>query len=162
MAPRFRPVALRPRLSAGLPSVPDGPHGRFDTPKKFYSDLNMPNRGNRNKRGGSRNSLLATPLGRKGAHSVKDMLARRSPVLTRVTYQAARQSLLRDWMKAHLPEDVSAKITGIVERQSTLVLFAESAAWSARLRYAVLDIEARLRAEHPQITDIKVRVLPRS
>jgi hypothetical protein len=90
------------------------------------------------------------------------MLARRSPVLTRVTDQAARQSLLRDWMKAHLPEDVSAKITGIVERQSTLVLFAESAAWSARLRYAVLDIEARLRAEHPQITDIKVRVLPRS
>jgi hypothetical protein len=122
----------------------------------------MPNRGNRNKRGGSRNSLLATPLSRKGAHSVKDMLARRSPLLTRVTDQAARQALLRDWLNAHLPKDVSAKISGIVERETTLVIFAESAAWSARLRYAVLDIEAKLHAEHPGITDIKVRVLPRS
>jgi hypothetical protein len=90
------------------------------------------------------------------------MLARQSPMLTRVTDQAARQALLRDWMKAHLPEDISGKISGIVERESTLVLFAESAAWSARLRYAVLDIEARLRADHPGITAIKVRVLPRS
>jgi hypothetical protein len=132
------------------------------TPKKFYSESNMHNRGNRNKRGGSRNSLLATPFGPRGTHSVKDMLARQSPMLTRVTDQAARQALLRDWMKAHLPEDISGKISGIVERESTLVLFAESAAWSARLRYAVLDIEARLRADHPGITAIKVRVLPRS
>ena len=161
MAPRFRPVALRPHLSAGLPGTVWALRAG-SVPKKFYSDSNMPNRGNRNKRGGSRNSLLATPKGPRGAHSVKDMLARRSPLLTRVTDQAVRQAQFRDWLNAHLPEDVSAKISGIVERESTLVLFAESAAWSARLRYAVLDIETRLREEHPAITAIKVRVLPRS
>jgi hypothetical protein len=129
--------------------------------KLCYSDSTMPNRGKRNKRDGSRNSLLATSISLRRAHSVKDMLARRSPVLTRVTDQAARQAVLRDWMKTHLPEYLAGKISGIVERENTLVLFAESAAWSARLRYAVQEIEAQLRAEHPAITAIRVRVLPR-
>ncbi|HEY4210533.1 MAG TPA: hypothetical protein VGM84_03540 [Steroidobacteraceae bacterium] len=53
------------------------------------------------------------------------------------------------------------KISGIVERDGTVVLFAESAAWSARLRYAVQEIEPRLREAHPNITAVKVRVLPR-
>jgi hypothetical protein len=42
------------------------------------------------------------------------------------------------------------------------VLFADSAAWSARLRYAVQEIEGALRERHPAIAEIKVRVLPRS
>ncbi len=54
------------------------------------------------------------------------------------------------------------KLSGIVEREGALVLFAESAAWSARLRYAVQEIEAPLRAAHPEIAAIKVRVLPKS
>jgi len=43
----------------------------------------------------------------------------------------------------------------------TLVVFAESSAWSARLRYAVVEIEAQIRAAHPGITEITVRVLPK-
>ncbi len=53
-------------------------------------------------------------------------------------------------------------MSGIVEREGTLVLFAESAAWAPRLRYAVQEIEAPLRQAHPAIMSIKVRVLPRS
>jgi hypothetical protein len=41
------------------------------------------------------------------------------------------------------------------------VIFAESAPWSARLRYAVLELEAAIRAADPELTDIAVRVLPR-
>ena len=52
-------------------------------------------------------------------------------------------------------------MTGVVERDGVLVLFAESAAWSARLRYFVLEMESQIRAADPGITVINVRVLPR-
>jgi hypothetical protein len=55
-----------------------------------------------------------------------------------------------------------ARLSGVVEREGTLVLFAESAAWSARLRYAMQEIDATVRAAHPTVAQIKVRVLPRS
>jgi len=53
------------------------------------------------------------------------------------------------------------KLTGVVAREGTLVIFAESAAWCARLRFAVLEMESQIRAADPQITAINVRVLPR-
>ncbi len=121
----------------------------------------MHNRGNRNKRGRSRNPLLVTQRGPQKADSVKDILSRLSPTLTRVTDQAARQATWRDWIQTNLPSEITAKISGIVERDGTVVLFAESAAWSARLRYAVQEIEGTLREAHPNITEVKVRVLPR-
>jgi len=122
----------------------------------------MPNQGMRNKRGGSRKPLpeRGTKAGR--VDSVKDLLARLPVGLTRVTQQAARQDTWRNWLQLHLPEDLDARITGVVERDGTLVLFAESAAWCARLRYALQDIEAPLRAAHPSIHAFKVRVLPKS
>ena len=122
----------------------------------------MPNRGSRNKRSGSRNRLPERAGSPRRPDSVKDVLARLSPTLTRVTDQAARQAAWRQWLGAHLPEGLMGKLSGIVEREGALVLFAESAAWSARLRYAVQEIEAPLRAAHPEIAAIKVRVLPKS
>ncbi len=122
----------------------------------------MPNRGSRNKRGGSRNPHVERTGGLKRPDSVKEVLARLSPTLTRVTDQAARQQAWRAWLESHLPIALTARLTGIVEREGTLVLFAESAAWCARLRYAVQEIEAPLRAAHPAIGEIKVRVLPTS
>jgi hypothetical protein len=122
----------------------------------------MPKRGARDKRGGSRISRRRRAEIRTQPDSVKALLERVSPALTRVTDQAARQGAWRIWLAAHLPKDLAARVSGVVEREGTLVLFAESAAWSARLRYAIQEIEAPLRAAHPQIGEIKVRVLPRS
>jgi hypothetical protein len=84
-----------------------------------------------------------------------------TPALTRVTDQAARQTYWRDWLEAHLPVEIAGKLTGVVEREGALVIFAESSAWSARLRYAVQEIEAEIRACQPGITAVSVRVLPR-
>ena len=122
----------------------------------------MPNRGSRNKRSASRNPLRERTGSPRQPDSVKDVLARLSPTLTRVTDQAARQASWRSWLEAHLPKDLATRLSGIVEREGTLVLFAESAAWSARLRYAVQEIEAPLRAAHPGIAAVRVRVLPKS
>ncbi len=122
----------------------------------------MPKKGRRDKRGNSRNRHAGTAANTNQPDSVKAVLARLSPMLTRVTDQAARQAAWRQWLTAHLPEDLVGRLSGIVERESTLVLFAESAAWSARLRYAMQDMEPALRAAHPEIVEIKVRVMPRA
>jgi len=94
------------------------------------------------------------------AHSVKDLLARGAPGLTRITDQAARQSFWSRWLSAHLPAQIFARISGVSERDGTLVIFAETAAWSARLRYAVLELEPDIRAADPAVSAIEVRVLP--
>ena len=96
------------------------------------------------------------------AHSVKELLARRVPALTRVTAQASRQNFWNCWLATHLPPPLRPKVSGVTERDGTLVVFAETAAWSARLRYAILELEREIRAAAPALTDIVVRVLPRS
>ena len=113
----------------------------------------------RNKRGKapmrSRTGLLSTRV-----HSVKDLLARRAPGLTRITAQSARQNFWSCWLSERLPAELRAKVSGISESAGTLVIFAETAAWSARLRYAVLELEHEIRAADPAVIEVKVRVFP--
>ncbi|MGO9803980.1 MAG: DciA family protein [Steroidobacteraceae bacterium] len=93
--------------------------------------------------------------------SVKQLLARRAPALMRVTTLTRRANFWNDWLPQHLPADLAARISGVVERDGTLVIFAESAAWSARLRFAVLELEPQLRAAAAELEAIEVRVRPR-
>ena len=95
-------------------------------------------------------------------HSVKDLLARRAPGLTRITAHATRQYFWSCWFSARLPPEICPRLSGISERDGILTIFAESAAWSARLRYAVLELEREIRAADPSLLSIEVRVLPRS
>ena len=82
--------------------------------------------------------------------------------MTRVTDQAARQQFWGGWLCQHLPQELNAQVSGVVEREHTLVIFATSAAWSARLRYAITELEPQIRAAAPALADIAVRVLPRT
>ncbi len=83
------------------------------------------------------------------------------PSLTRVTDQAARADFWSGWLCRHLPTDLAARVSGVVEREDTLVIFAASAAWSARLRYALQELEPQIRAASPAVSAISVRVRPR-
>jgi hypothetical protein len=94
-------------------------------------------------------------------HSVKDLLARSVPVLSQAADQSVRQAFWRPWLETHLPPELPARITGISERDGTLVVFADSPAWSARLRYALLELEPQLRRAAPHINEVRVRILPR-
>jgi len=105
----------------------------------------------------SRTGLISSRV-----HSVKDLLARRAPSLIRITAQSRRQNFWNCWLSDHLPAELRARVSGVTQRAGTLVIFAESAAWSARLRYAVLELEHEIRAADPAVSAIKVRVLPRS
>ncbi|HYL02067.1 MAG TPA: hypothetical protein VEU54_01485 [Steroidobacteraceae bacterium] len=86
--------------------------------------------------------------------------------MKRVTDQAAaqlsRSRFWSSWLAERLPTATLARISGIAEREGRLVIFAETAAWSARLRYAILELEREIRAADPALIDVEVRVLPRS
>ena len=146
MAPRFRPVALRPRLSSGFADI--------------SLVVNMPKKTPRDKRGSSRMSSGAVGISRR-PDSVKDLLARRAPTLTRVTTQSARANFWNAWLSERLPAEMRARLSGVVERDGTLVIFAESAAWSARLRFYVQELEPQILAAATGLSAILVRVRPR-
>ena len=121
----------------------------------------MPNMARRNKRSESRIGSTSGSRLSNQTDSVKDLLAKLTPNLKRVTDQVHRQDFWRDWLEKHLPAEISGKLTGIVERDGTLVIFAESPAWSARLRFFVQEIKPQILAAKPGITDVTIRVLPR-
>jgi Dna[CI] antecedent, DciA len=98
----------------------------------------------------------------RGAHSVKDLLGRAVPVLSQAADQRARQAFWRPWLEARLPPELPPKITGITERDGSLTVFADSPAWSVRLRYALQELIPRIREAQPDINEVSVRVLPRT
>jgi hypothetical protein len=101
----------------------------------------------------------------KGAHpvhSVKDLLKRPAFALTRVFDQAGRQQFWDGWLMARLGAELHGKISGITEQEGKLTIFAESAAWSARLRFAVAELESEIRAAADRVKSVSVRVLPRT
>jgi hypothetical protein len=121
----------------------------------------MPNMPHRNKRHRSRLKPTGSAKSTRKPHSVKDLLARITPALTRVSDQVARQDFWHQWLAEHLAAELLPHLSGIVERADTLVIFAESAAWSARLRYAIKELEAQLRESRPAIQQIAIRVRPK-
>jgi predicted nucleic acid-binding Zn ribbon protein len=103
----------------------------------------------------SRNPLRAP-------ESVKSLLSRISQsARTPVAEQRQAQQDWREWLKKRLPDGLDAHITGVVERGRNLTVFADSAAWSARLRFAVADLDAEIRGANASIQKVLVKVLPR-
>ena len=122
----------------------------------------MPNKLHRNKRGGTRNSATSVSKPFRRPDSVKDVLSRLTPTLTRVSDQAVRQDFWKQWLSQHLPSELTPKLSGVVERDNTLVIFAESAAWSARLRYVMQELEPEIKQVQPTIQQVSVRVMPKA
>ncbi len=122
----------------------------------------MPNKPRRNKRGGSRNPPTNPAKASRSPDSVKQVLARLTPTLTRVSDQAGRQDYWKTWLAGHLPADLTPRLSGVVEREDTLVIFAESAAWSARLRYVMQELQTQIKQARPKIQHVSVRVMPKA
>ena len=82
--------------------------------------------------------------------------------LARVAGHRQSQNDWREKVGSKLPADLRAHVRGVVERDGNLVIFAESAAWSARLRFALADLEPAIRAENAEIRSVAVKVMPRA
>ena len=120
----------------------------------------MPNKRRRDKKHRSASAGGITRAA-GGADSVKDLLQRSSVLLSAISEQASRQERWRDWIDQRLPPALAKRVTGIVERGAELVIFAESASWGVRLRYAVAELESDLKRASPALSRIVVRVLPK-
>jgi hypothetical protein len=120
----------------------------------------MPNKKSRHKRGIASTERMHVRTSRKG-DSVKALLEG-LPGLTlrRISTQADRQLKWRAWLESHLPPAAFSHVSGVVERCGTLVVMTDSAAWSARIRYYVADLEELLKKEYPQVREVVVKVLP--
>jgi hypothetical protein len=119
----------------------------------------MPKKMSRNKH--NKPKLRArTVLRPAAAHSVKEVLAKKLPLMKHVTEQATRERFWKAWLSRHIPAPLSERICAIIEREGALTIFAESSAWSARLRFAVLELEREMRAADPTLAAVRVRVLP--
>ena len=98
----------------------------------------------------------------RAPESVKALLSRISRnVATPVAEQRQSQQGWREWLKNSLPEHIEPHVTGVVERAGTLTVFAESAAWSARLRFVIAELEPQIRERNAQIVKLLVKVMPR-
>ncbi len=91
--------------------------------------------------------------------SIKHLLAR-TPVLSPIADLTARQAFWLSWLKARLPGELAGRVTGAMQRGGLLTVFAESAAWSARLRYALQELDPAVRKADPNIKRVSVKVMP--
>jgi hypothetical protein len=120
----------------------------------------MPNRSRRDKRTRGGGADSARRQKQTPAQSAGAILARSGALLPGLTEQLALQKSWHEWLAARLPAPLPARLAGVVEREGCLTLLAASGAWAARLRYAVKDIEPEIRAHAPQLTAVRVRVMP--
>ena len=98
----------------------------------------------------------------RAPESVKALLSRISRnVVTPVAEQRQAQQGWREWLKNKLPAHIETHVTGVVEREGTLTVFAESAAWSARVRIEMAELEAQVRERSADIGKLVVKVMPR-
>jgi predicted nucleic acid-binding Zn ribbon protein len=98
----------------------------------------------------------------RAPESVKALLGRISRnVATPVAEQRQAQQGWREWLQNKLPAHIETHVTGVVERDGTLTVFAESAAWSARLRVEMAELESQIRARKADVEKLVVKVMPR-
>ena len=93
--------------------------------------------------------------------SVKELLQRSTPVLAGLQREALRQRDWLQWVKRELPEELAAHVTGVTEQSGELVIFAESAAWGVRVRYAAPQLLDVLGSQSANIVGVRIRVVPR-
>ena len=93
--------------------------------------------------------------------SVKELLQRSTPVLAGLQREALRQRDWLQWVQRELPEELAVHVTGVTEQSGELVIFAESAAWGVRLRYAAPQLLNVLGSQSANIVGVRIRVVPR-
>jgi hypothetical protein len=65
-----------------------------------------------------------------------------------------------EWLRTALPEELGSSIVNVVQKGPELRVLAISAAWSARLRYALAALAPQLKEHAPVIVKVTVRVAP--
>jgi glutathione S-transferase len=65
-----------------------------------------------------------------------------------------------DWVRKALPPELGAVLVNVVQKGQELTVLTVSAAWCARVRFAMAALEPQLRSHAPDIVKVVVRVSP--
>jgi hypothetical protein len=63
-------------------------------------------------------------------------------------------------VREKLPQPLAQGLSRAACEDGSLILFTESAAWGARLRFGLAEAAAPIRAAQPQLKSLEVRVTP--
>jgi hypothetical protein len=92
--------------------------------------------------------------------NVKDLI-QKAPLLKKEAAQFFDiEQEWRAFLDSRLPEGLAEHIAGVGCHPPELVVYAGSSAWSARLRYALAELEGAIRERNPALQKIVVRVRP--
>jgi len=65
-----------------------------------------------------------------------------------------------EWLSEALPAELRGQLVQALQRGPELTVLAASAAWCARMRFALAELEPRIRERQPDIVKVRVRVAP--
>jgi hypothetical protein len=99
-------------------------------------------------------SRLKKPIG------ISDLLGRSGVLQQAIARQTDRGVFWREFFTARLPSELAGQVTHVVERDGALSIYAASAAWSARLRFAVAEHWPAAQEAAPGLKRWSVRVQP--
>jgi hypothetical protein len=114
------------------------------------------------KKTSARNSASG-PGFRKTPSSINELLLRR-PVFRELAARIPEQQSWSEWLRCLLPEELASHVVNVVPRAAgrpgtlELVVLADSAAWCARLRYALAALEDKIVERDAAVQRTRVRV----
>ncbi len=84
------------------------------------------------------------------------------PILRRIAAGIPVQQSWAGWLRTTLAGELAGHVVSVVPKGAELVVFADSAAWSVRLRYALAAMGPAIAARDASIRRTSVRVQPAS
>jgi predicted nucleic acid-binding Zn ribbon protein len=116
------------------------------------------------KKTGARNRPQAADAGRRtvlacniNPKSVNDLLISRGG-LRRIAAAIPLQQSWAEWVRGRVGTELAGHIVNAVPNNGQLVVFADSAAWGTRLRYALAAMQADIAGRDASISRASVRV----
>jgi Dna[CI] antecedent, DciA len=95
----------------------------------------------------------------RSPRTIGELLTRGS-VTSRIDNQLKSQQSWTRWLRETVPTELSGHIVHAVLKESELVVFADTSAWSVRLRFALAAMDDAIRGRNADITRTQVRVMP--
>jgi hypothetical protein len=113
--------------------------------------------GARNRRQAARPTNRRSLVPGENPKSINYLLTNRSGLRQLVDSIPAQQSWA-EWLRAALAQELAGHLVSAVPKDTELVVFADSPAWGARLRYALAAMQSDIAARDSAISHTTVRV----
>jgi hypothetical protein len=89
--------------------------------------------------------------------SISELLSNQ-PGLRRISASIPLQQSWADWLREGLAAELAAHIVSALPKNDELVVFADSAAWGTRLRYALAALKPDISGRDAALARITVRI----